>query len=104
MRRQYTEEFLLKVKDLAVIQLTPSQIAERLGLVGSDRRNFLIDINQKLHPLYAVYWTALKDGLADITDALHNAAVYGETDAIELALKIRKDTETEELKKALFNV
>lgn len=104
MRRQYSDEFIMKVRDLAVIQLTPSQIAERLELVGSDRRNFLIDINQKLHPLYAAYWTALKDGLADITDALHNAAVYGETDAIELSLKVRKDTEIEELKKTLFNV
>lgn len=104
MRRQYSDEFILKVRDLAVIQLTPSQIAERLELVGSDRRNFLIDINQKLHPLYAAYWTALKDGLADITDALHNAAVCGETDAIELSLKVRKDIRIEELKKTLFNV
>lgn len=104
MIRQYTDEFIQTVRDLAVIQLTPSQIAERLGLVGPARRNFLVDINQKLHPLHAAYWTAMKDGLADITDALHNAAVYGETDAIELALKVRKDTETEELKKALFNV
>ena len=104
MRRQYSDEFIIKVRDLAVIQLTPSQIAERLGLVGPARRNFLVDINQKLHPLYAAYRTALKDGLADIADALHNAAVYGDTDAIELFLKVRKDTGTEELKKTLFNV
>lgn len=104
MSRRYSEDFIQKVRDLAVIQLTPSQIAERLGLAGSDRRNFLIDINMKLHPLHAAYWIALKDGLADIVDTLNHVAVSGETDAIELTLKLRRDTEIQELKKELFNV
>lgn len=104
MSRCYTDEFVQKVRDLAVIQLTPSQIAERLGLVGSDRRNFLIDINMKLHPLHAAYWTAMKDGLVDIEDTLNYVAVSGETEAIELTLRLRRDTEIQELKKELFNV
>lgn len=104
MKRTYTDDIIQKVRDFAVIQLTPSQIAQRLGLVGSDRRNFLIDINQKLHPLYVAYWTALKDGMADIEGALHNSAICGEPDAIELALRVRKETEIEELKRNLFNL
>lgn len=104
MRRTYTDDFVQKVKDLAVLQLTPSQIASRLGLSGTDRKYFLIDINQKLHPLYAAYWTAIRDGMTDISESLHNMAVTGDVDAIELALKVREDTEIRELKQELFNI
>ena len=50
--RTYDEEFVARVKDFAVIGLYPSQIAERLGLEGKDRQEFLKDICSKKHPLH----------------------------------------------------
>lgn len=50
--RTYDEEFVARVKDLAVIGLYPVQIAERMNLVGRERLEFLMDICSKKHPLH----------------------------------------------------
>lgn len=103
-KRTYSDEFIARVKDFAVLQLTPSQIAERMGLKGIERVGFLTDINMKLHPLAAAYHVALESGLADVQDSLHSLAVSGDTDAIELMLRLNKENESEELKRELFGV
>lgn len=101
-RREYDEAFMERCKDLAVIGLYPPQIAERLGLQGRERENFLFDCENPLHPLHDLISTAYTHGQDDIDAALVTMAVSGDTDAIELAMKKRHEDKYLALREELF--
>ncbi len=104
MEKEYQDDFIARVKDLATIQLTPSQIAERLSLTGSGRRAFMMDIKNKKHPLYAAYTDSRENGSQDIMSTLHSIASDGNIDAIELSTRLTKEADVNELKKELFGI
>lgn len=101
-RRQYGEEFVAKCKDLAVLGLRPPQIAERLGLLGKERENFLFDCTSELHPLHVLLNLAYAHGEDDIDAALITIACSGDVDALELAMKKRNEDKYLELRADLF--
>lgn len=102
--RTYDDDFVAKVKDLAVIGLYPIQIAERLGLLGSERLGFLIDINSKKHPLHEAFLLSRAHREDDMNAALTDMAASGDVDALELDAKLQWRTGVESLKHELFDV
>ena len=103
-RREYDEGFMQKSKDLATIGLQPTQIAERLGLLGKERENFLFDCTNPLHPLHILINIAYNNGQDDIDAALTTIAVSGDVDALELALKAREQNKYLALREKLFGI
>lgn len=103
-RRHYDEEFCQKCSDLAVIGLRPPQIAERLGLTGYARENFLFDCANPLHPLHILISQAYVHGEEDIDAALTTMAASGDTDAMELAFKVRRERKYDQLLNELFGI
>lgn len=101
-RLEYTKEFIAQCKDYAVIGLYPPQIAERLGLEGRERENFLYDCSSKLHPLHILTQLAYAHGQDDIQAALVTAATGGDTDAMEIAMKKRHEDNYLAVRKELF--
>ena len=104
MKRRYSDEFMARVLDLAVLGLTPIQIAERLKLSGDMRRDFLFDINSKGHPLFIAYRESVSNGEEDIEAAIQNMAAGGDTDAQELWAKINRQRRIDDIKKELFDI
>lgn len=102
--RTYTEEFVAEAKDYAVLGLQPPQIAERMGLEGKEREDFLFDCTNKLHPLHTLLQIAYNHGEADIDAALITIAVSGDVDALELAIKKREQDKYLLLRKNLFGI
>lgn len=98
------EELTNKVKDWAVIGLVPSQIAERLGLEGEERRAFMKAISTNKHPLHEAYITARQHGIEDADTALITQADAGDTDALELLYKVRWQDNVNKVKKELFDL
>jgi len=103
-RRQYDEAFIARCKDLAVLGLRPPQIAERLGIIGKERENFLFDCTQNLHPLHILLNIAYNHGEDDLDAALTTMAVSGDVGALELALKKRNEDKYLELRGELFGI
>lgn len=103
-RRQYDEEFMQKCKDLATVGLQPAQIAERLGLMGKERENFLFDCTNTMHPLHILINIAYNNGQDDLDAALTTMAVSGDVDALELAMKAREQHKYLALREKLFGI
>ncbi len=102
--RTYDDEFVARVKDYAVIGLYPVQIAERLGLEGEDRKEFLQDIRTHKHPLREEYLSSRANMVEDLDASLNDLAAAGDVDALELESKIRFNKEVDNLKMELFDV
>jgi hypothetical protein len=103
-RREYSEDFISQAKDYAVLGLQPPQIAERMGLEGKERENFLFDCTNKLHPLHLLLNIAYHHGEADVDAALITIACSGDVDAMELAIKKREQDRYLTLRKNLFGI
>ena len=99
--RKYDDAFIERAKDFAVLGLQPMQIAERMGLVGEERENFLFDCTNTLHLLLNI---AYNHGEDDLDAALTTVAVGGDVDALELALKKREEDRYLRLRLKLFGV
>lgn len=102
--RTYDEEFVARVKDYAVIGLYPVQIAERLGLEGKERLDFLWDICSKNHPLHEEYLLSRAHREQDLDASLNELAAAGDVDALELEAHIRFKKDVDNLKMELFDV
>lgn len=102
--RTYDEDFVQKAEDLAVLGLQPIQIAERLGMEGKEREDFLFACANPLHPLHRLLNLAYEHGEADIDAALTTMAVSGDVDALELAIKKREQDKYLQLRKKLFGI
>lgn len=102
--RKYEKEFIDQAKDYAVLGLQPVQIAERMGLEGKQREDFLFDCTNKLHPLHLLLNIAYHHGEADIDAAIITMAVSGDVDALELAIKKREQDKYLQLRQKLFGL
>ena len=102
--REYTDEFIAQVRDLAVIGLLPVQIAERLKLEGSLRRDFLFDINSSGHPLYSAFYAAQSNYEDDVMGAIQNLAAGGDTKAQETWVELNFNRRVDRLKMDLFGI
>lgn len=103
-RAKYSEEFCREAADYAVLGLQPPQIAERMGLQGRERENFLFDATNPLSPLHEIIHIAYEHGADDIDAALITMAVSGDVDALELALKKREQDKYLQLRSQLFGI
>ena len=101
---EHTEEFTNQVKDLAVMGLQPRQIAERLGLEGQERLEFLLAVMNPTHPLHKAYLTARQHSEEDPHNALVAMADGGDTDALELLFKSNWQGKVDSVKKELFDL
>lgn len=104
MTQGYTEEFVEKMKDFAVIGLSPVQIAERMELEGGERRRFLSDVANEKHPLCKEYRLSAGHHSEDIDAALNMAAVGGDPKALRLEYELRRQDRVDELKRKLFDI
>lgn len=104
MIRTYDEDFVARLKDWAVMGLEPAQIAERMGLVGEERRDFLFAVTQPKHPLQIAYRDARGHHEDDLDSALENAAVAGDPFALDIAFKERRSRGYEQLLNELFGI
>lgn len=102
--REYTEEFIAQVKDYAVMGLHPRQIAERMNLEGQQRRDFLLDIASKAHPLREAFLISRAHSEEDPHATLITLADAGDTDALELLARVNQQRKVDNLKKELFNI
>lgn len=100
----YDDDFIDKVRDLAIIGLYPVQIAERLGMTGRFRQRFLQDICNKKHRLYEVYRISKEHREYDIEASVNELASAGDVEAIKLQSSIRYHNELDALKNELFDV
>lgn len=100
----YDKDFIAKVKDLAVLGLFPPQIAERLGLVGEDRRTFLHNITDYEHPLCKEYWKSRQNQEEDLEAALQTAAMNGDPKALALAYEVKERRQYDKLAHELFGI
>lgn len=101
---EHTEEFTNQVKDLAVMGLTPRQIAERLGLEGEERQEFLMAVTNPNHPLHEAYKLSKEHAEADPYNTLATLADGGDTDALELLAKVNLQRRLDNVKKDLFDL
>lgn len=102
--REYSDEFIDKMKDYAVLGLYPVQIAERMGLVGVERRRFIEDICDVKHPLYAEYATTKAHNREDMDAALNTSALCGDAKALRLAYELNQQDRVDQLKNDLFGI
>ncbi len=100
----YTEEFISKMKDFAVIGLSPSQIAERMGLEGMERQRFFEHVTTDGHPLCREYRLAAMHHVEDIDAALNTAAITGDPKALRLEYELRRQDKIDSVKKELFGI
>lgn len=100
----YTEDFVARMKDLAVIGLVPSQIAERMQLEGPDRRKFIEDVLNEKHPLCKEYRLAARHHEEDIDAALNTASIAGDPKALRLEYELRRQDKLDSIKKKLFGI
>lgn len=100
----YTKDFIARMKDLAVIGLSPAQIAERMGLEGIDRSSFLHNITQEDHPLHKEYFLASRHYHEDMDAALSTSALFGDPKALRLAYELNHQNKVDDLKKELFGI
>lgn len=104
MIQGYTEEFIARMKDLAVIGLSPAQIAERMGLEDYERQRFIRDASDEEHPLGKEYCKSSRHYLEDIDAALNLAAVRGDAKALRLEYELRHQDRVDDLKRKLFDI
>lgn len=102
--RPYSEDFVTRMKDFAILQLSPSQVADRMGLVGDERMDFLEDIANILHPISIEYHLALGRGLKDLDLSLSMSATEGDPKALKLAYEVKYKNENDKLKNELFGL
>lgn len=100
----YTEDFIARMKDLAVIGLSPAQIAERMGLEGLERSKFLYNITKEDHPLHKEYFQSYRHYQEDIDAALNTSALIGDPKALRLAYELNHKDKVDDLKKELFGI
>lgn len=100
----YEKEFIARVKDLAVLGLYPSQIAERLELVGEFRRRFLEDIVNIEHPLHKEYVYSRQHHMDDLDAALNTSAFTGDPKALRLNYELNRQNRLDLLKQKLFGI
>lgn len=100
----YEKEFIARVKDLAVLGLYPSQIAERLELSGEFRRRFLEDIVNIDHPLHKEYVHSRKHHTDDLDAALNTSAFTGDPKALRLNYELNRQNKLDLLKHDLFGI
>lgn len=104
MIKGYTEDIVAKMKDFAVIGLSPAQIAERLELEGIERRRFIRDVSDEEHPLGKEYLKSASHHKDDIDAALNMAATKGDAKALRLEYELRHQDRVDDLKKKLFDI
>ena len=97
--RTYDEEFVQKVKDYATMGLTPRQIADRMELVGDERRDFLMFV--ATNSAFIIYKNNAEQ---DSHAALVAVADAGDTDALELLAKVSYKAKLDDLKEELFGI
>lgn len=100
----YDDDFVDKVRDLAVIGLYPVQIAERLGMTGRFRQRFLQDICDKKHRLYEVYRISKEHRESDIEASVNELASAGDIEALKLKSSIQYHNDVDNLKNELFGL
>lgn len=100
----YSEDFIARMKDLAVIGLSPAQIAERMGLEGLERSNFLNSITKDDHPLHKEYFQSYRHYQEDMDAALSMSALSGDPKALRLAYELNRQNTVDDLKKELFGI
>lgn len=101
---KYSDDFVARMKDFAVIGLYPTQIAERLELVGIERTDFLRDVSDRDHPLSRAYYTSREHYEVDMEAALAATASSGDAYAIQVALNAKHQREVDNLTYELFGV
>lgn len=100
----YDKAFIARVNDLAILGLYPPQIAERLGLIGSERALFLKHISDPDHPLCKEYWKTREHREEDLDAALQTACMTGDAKALSLAYEMNGQRRVDLLKKELFGL
>lgn len=100
----YDQDFIARVKDLAILGLYPPQIAERLGMVGIERAVFLKNITDPDHPLCKEYWKTREHREEDLDAALQTACMSGDPKALTLAYELNEQKRIDKLKSELFGL
>lgn len=100
----YDDNFLARMKDLAVLGLYPPQIAERMGLAGELRRKFLANMQDPEHPLAKEYRKVRENHTDDLAAALASSAMSGDPKALKLAYEVEKQREIDALRHQLFGL
>ncbi|MGM9763348.1 MAG: hypothetical protein ACI3ZQ_04950 [Candidatus Cryptobacteroides sp.] len=100
----YSDEFIQKIRDYAVLGLYPSQIAERMGLIGEARRKFLEDIHTENNPLHVAYSISFDSYKGDIDGALNSAALTGDSNALRIVYELNQQDRVDQLKQDLFGI
>ena len=104
MIQVYPQEFISKMKDFAVIGLSPSQIAERMGLAGTERQRFLEHVTDENHPLHKEYICSARHHADDMDAALNTAALKGDAKALRLNYELQHQNRVDELKRKYFGI
>lgn len=104
MIKGYTEDFVSRMKDFAVLGLSPAQVAERLELGGTDRTSFLKDVTNDDHPLSKEFRAAFRHYEENIDAALNTAAIKGDAKALRLNYELQKQDKIDEIKRKLFGI
>ncbi len=101
----YTPEFVTRMKDLATLGLTPSQIAERMDMYPALRERFIADISTEDHPLQKEYLISRRRGEEDLETAMHTAAIVnGDPRSAKLVYEQNKQQKVDAVKKDLFGI
>lgn len=100
----YSEGFVARMKDFAVLGLGPVQIAERMMLEGEERRRFLRDVTTHDHPLRTEYLRSKSHGEEDLASALIDSAAGGDAKALKLAYEVEHQRKVDSVKKELFGI
>ena len=100
----YEQDFIARVKDLAILGLYPPQIAERLGIVGLERALVLKNITDPDHPLCKEYWKTTQHREEDLDAALQTACMTGDPKALMLAYELNEQKRIDKLKSELFGL
>lgn len=100
----YDKDFIARMKDLAVLGLWPSQIAERLGLQGTERARFLEDITDYEHPLCREYHNSRGNYEDDLDAALQTRCMSGDPKALKIAYELRQQDRVNKLTQELFGI
>lgn len=104
MIQVYPPEFISKMKDFAVIGLSPAQIAERMKLSGIERKRFLEHITDEDHPLHKEYICSARHHSDDMDAALNTAAIKGDAKALRLNYELEHQDKVDDLKRKLFGI
>lgn len=105
--REYSEEMLTEVFEMARKKMSVSDIASSFKLTGWQRHLFIKDIKDSKTELSSVYVHGLMDAGVDdsfIEIALQNASLHGDVDAAEFLYRYKRQAEIDVMKKELFGI